>query len=246
MTQYQCNAVVDCPRADARDLFDLPTASDNKCPTCQSTLVAAFQPGSAAPAGGSSKKTLLAGGGAVVLALAAAGAWYLSHRPAAAPASATAPAPAAAAPAATPPAEPAATASNGIVPDAAETAALKRQGETQLVSGAAGDAELASSKAAANELIKLAVAKLAQGKLEDAEKDLLAAKEKDPRQSLVNYNLGVLRLRQNRTDDALKELEASFMKGFPYFDQLAQDSDLAPLRKDARFAALLKRYQPAK
>jgi hypothetical protein len=245
MTQYHCPALVDCPRADARELFDLPTASNNKCPTCQSPLVPAVQPGAAAPAGGGSKKTLLAGGGAVVLALAAAGAWYLSHRPAAAPASATAPAPAAAAPAAAPPAEPAA-ASNGIVPDAAETAALKRQGETQLVSGAAGDAELASSKAAANELIKLAVAKLAQGKLEDAEKDLLAAKEKDPRQSLVNYNLGVLRLRQNRTDDALKELEASFMKGFPYFDQLAQDSDLAPLRKDARFAALLKRYQPAK
>lgn len=245
MTQYHCPALVDCPRADARELFDLPTASDNKCPTCQSPLVPAVQPGTAAPAGGSSKKTLLAGGGAVVLALAAAGAWYLSHRPAAAPASATAAAPAAAAPAATPPAEPAA-ASHGIVPDAAETAALKRQGETQLVSGAAGDAELASSKAAANELIKLAVAKLAQGKLEDAEKDLLAAKEKDPRQSLVNYNLGVLRVRQNRTDDALKELEASFMKGFPYFDQLAQDSDLAPLRKDARFAALLKRYQPAK
>lgn len=245
MTQYYCPALVDCPRADAREVFDLPTASDNQCPTCQSPLVAAPTTGASSSSGTPTgiNKPLLAAIAAVIV-VGAAGAWYLTQRPAPASTAPSAPVAEAAVPAA--PAEAAPAATQGMLPDAAETAALKRASEAQLVSGAAGEAELASSKAAANELIKLAVAKLAQGKLEEAERDLQAAKEKDPRQSLVNYNLGVLRLRQNRTDDALKELEASFMKGFPYFDQLAKDSDLAPLRQDARFTALLKRYQPAR
>jgi tetratricopeptide (TPR) repeat protein len=247
MTQYHCPALVDCPRADAREIFDLPTGDDNKCPTCQTPLVVPGE--NAVDQPGGNKKLPLLVSGALVLIAVAAGEWYLSHKSAPAPvaaAAAAAPiAPLAPVPAAVA-APVAAPATNGMTPDSAETAALKRRGESQLVAGEASAAELSASKAASNELIKLAVSKLAQGKLDDAEKDLLAAKDKDPRQSLVNYNLGVLRLRQNRTDEALKEFEASFMKGFPYFDKLEQDSDLAPIRKDPRFVTLLKRYQPAK
>jgi hypothetical protein len=245
MTHYHCPALVDCPRADAREIFDLPLADDNKCPTCQSPLVLPSE-NALEQAGGNNKRLQLAGGALAVVAMVA-GAWFLTHKPAPAPAPQAPPPTLTAAVATAPTAGPAAMpATNGIPPDALETAALKRQGESQLVAGEANAAELTASKAAANELIKLAVSKLAQGKLDDAEKDLLAAKDKDPRQSLVNYNLGVLRLRQNRTDEALREFEASFMKGFPYFDKLEQDSDLASIRKDARFGALLKRYQPAK
>lgn len=130
MTQYHCPALVDCPRADARELFDLPTASDNKCPTCQSPLVQANQAAPASTGTGGISKPVLAGAAAAVLAIAA-GAWYLTQRPAAAPASTETAAPA---PAPAPLAAPAGGA--GIVPDVAETAALKRESETQLVNSA--------------------------------------------------------------------------------------------------------------
>jgi hypothetical protein len=64
-------------------------------------------------------------------------------------------------------------------------------------------------------------------------------------QSLVYYNLGVLRLKQARTDDALKQFEASFLNGFDYYDQMAKDPDLDAIRQDPRFVALVKKYRPA-
>jgi hypothetical protein len=57
--------------------------------------------------------------------------------------------------------------------------------------------------------------------------------------------MAVLRLRQDRTDDALKQFEASFMNGFSYFDKLDEDRDLERIRQDKRFADLLARYRPA-
>jgi len=163
MTHYHCPALVDCPRADAREIFDLPTGDDNKCPTCQTLLVVPSENTIGQP-DGNKKPTLLASGALALVALAA-GAWYLNHKSSAPPAPvAAASVPAASvatvpAPVAAPVAAPA---TNGMAPDSAETAALKRQGERQLVGGDASAAELSASKAAANELIKLAVSKLAQ------------------------------------------------------------------------------------
>lgn len=91
----------------------------------------------------------------------------------------------------------------------------------------------------------MAIADMTQGKLDAAEKALNDAAARDPKQSLVYYNLAVLRLRQGRADDALKEFEASFLNGFPYFDQMAKDPDLDGIRNDPRFIALLKKYHPA-
>jgi predicted Zn-dependent protease len=89
----------------------------------------------------------------------------------------------------------------------------------------------------------VAIADMAQGKLDDAEKQLDDAKARDPKQSLVYYNLGVLRLKQSRTDDALTQFEASFLNGFQYFDAMAQDPDLDGIRQDPRFVALVKKYR---
>ena len=71
----------------------------------------------------------------------------------------------------------------------------------------------------------------------------MAARERDPKQSLVSYNMAVLRLKQGRKDEALKELEASFMDGFSYFDQMDKDTDLDGIRKDARFNDLVAIYR---
>lgn len=67
-------------------------------------------------------------------------------------------------------------------------------------------------------------------------------------QILIPSHLGsmltaVLRLKQNRVDDALIEFEASFASGFKYFDKMDQDADLSTLRKDKRFVDLINRYR---
>jgi hypothetical protein len=100
-----------------------------------------------------------------------------------------------------------------------------------------------------NELMNLAISHIEQGNLDEAEKDLQAARAHAPQQPLVAYNTAVLRVKQHRPDDALRELEASFAAGFSYFDQLDMDNDLDPLRDNPRFQALVAKYRkpaPAK
>jgi tetratricopeptide (TPR) repeat protein len=174
--------------------------------------------------------------GAAVLALLAGGGYFYSKREPATAVAASEPAPA------LPAAEPA---PSGIAPSDAETKALRQRGEAQLAGGDAEQAASASSRAAVNELLKLAIAEMAQGKLDEADKDLAQARERGPKEPLVYYNTAILRLKQGRTDDALKEFEASFMAGFSYYDKLEQDRDLDELRKDPRFAALIKQYGAA-
>lgn len=132
---------------------------------------------------------------------------------------------------------------SGIAPPDAETRELRRQGESSLVRGDAVQAESASSKAAANEMLKLAIAKMGQGKYDEAEKDLAEAGARDPKGSLAYYNMGILRLKQGQAEDALKQFEASFMAGFSYFDKMDQDHDLDALRKDPRFTKLVDTYR---
>lgn len=181
----------------------------------------------------------LIAGIAVVVVAAAAGA-YTYLKPAPAPEVALQ-----AVPEAPAPEETAAPAPSGIAPSDAETAALRREGEARLVDGQAEQAESAGSKAAANEMLKVAIAKMAQGKLGEAEQELEAARVRAPQQALVYYNLAVLRLKQQRTDDALKQFEAAFMAGFSHFKEMDSDSDLDALRADPRFADLIKKYRPA-
>lgn len=133
-----------------------------------------------------------------------------------------------------------------LAPSDEETKALRIEGDQKLANGDAAGAETASSKAAANEMLKTAISRMAQGRLDKTKKELAEARLRDPHNVLVSYNVAILRLKQNRTDDALSEFEASFKDGFQYFDQMAQDRDLDTLRKDKRFQALLSRYQPQK
>jgi hypothetical protein len=107
---------------------------------------------------------------------------------------------------------------------------------------------LAGSKTV-NELLNLAIGHIEQGNLDEAEKDLQAARSHAPQQPLVAYNTAILRLKQHRVDDALRELDASFAAGFNYFEQLDMDNDLDPIRDNPRFVALLAKYRkpaPAK
>lgn len=239
MAMYKCPTLGDCDRANAGEIFERGPGEELKCPGCGIQLEAQQVQSSAGE--GRRKPLIAATAAAVVLALGAGGYYFYGKSHSAAPAPVAAePAPAAEAAAPTPVA-PAAT--PGMAPPEAETLALRRSGEESLTKGDAQNAELASQRAATNELLKLGIAKLGQGKLDEAEKDFEAARARDPKQPLVYYNTAILRLRQGRTDDALKELEASFLNGFSYFDKMDADTDLDGLRKDPRFAELVARYR---
>lgn len=242
MAKYKCPTLGDCDKANSGEIFERAPGEELKCPACGTLLDPVATPGGSGGGGGGGSKTLLIAAGAAAVLILAGGGYYFTAKPAKAPEpppitqEAAAPAPA--------PAPVAAPATNsGIPPSEAETQKLREESQAKLVSGEAASAEQAGSKAAANEMLKLAIAKMAQGKLEDAEKDLLEARARDPKQSLVSYNLAILRLKQGRKDDALKEFEASFMAGFNYFDKMDQDTDLDALRKDSRFTDLVAQYR---
>lgn len=250
MANYKCPALGECDKAMSGEIFERSPGEELKCPGCGTSLDLQSSPKSAPK----NKIVPMLAGGAAVVAIAAVGGYFalksapdVSHTAEAPAASASN---VASAPIATPsieatPVSVTATPSAGIAPSDAETKELRQQSDVNLAKGDAAQAETASSKAAANEMLKLAIAKMSQGKLDDAEKELIAARERAPKGSLVYYNMGVLRLKQGRVDDALKEFEASFMAGFSYFDKMDQDKDLQELRKNPRFDDLVAKYRTA-
>jgi len=204
MVKYKCPTVGDCDKANSGEVFEHSPGDDLKCPECGTLLVE--QTPASAPSGG--KKTPLIAAVAATIALVAGGGYFYTRpaTPAVEPVAIAPPVPASnpAPLPSTKPSEP------GLAPSDAETREMRVSGDTKLTQGDAAGAELASSKAAANETLKVAIAKMAQGKLDEAEKDFNEARARNPKQSLVYYNMAILRLRQGKADDALKELEASF------------------------------------
>jgi tetratricopeptide (TPR) repeat protein len=237
MTKYKCPTLGDCERANTGEVFERAPGEDLKCPGCATLL----EPQMNAETGRKRPLALVAGiGAAVVIMAVGAGYAYLKQAPADAVVAQAATETGPVAPSAP---QPASQATGGIAPAESDTAALRSEGEARLLDGQAQAAEAAGSKAAANEMLKIAIAKMAQGKLDDAEKELEAARARAPQQPLVYYNMAVLRLKQARTDDALKQFEASFMAGFSHFKEMDSDPDLAAMRADPRFAELVKKYR---
>jgi len=243
MAQYRCPALGDCDRANSGELSEHGLGDQPHCPSCNTPLEL-VEPGSVSSQGmkpqGNKKMLILAGGGVAVVAIAATVVAMRSPGQGAGStptAAASSPAPVVAVASA-----PAATGS-GIAPNQQDIDQQKGASASAVLSGAATDAENAAAKVIANEIIKVGIAKLAQGSLADAERSFNEALQKDPKNSLAYYNLGILRLRQGKQDEALKSFEASFMAGFKAWSEMEQDTDLAALRKDPRFTELVSRYR---
>ena len=60
-----------------------------------------------------------------------------------------------------------------------------------------------------------------------------------------NYNLACAHARLNQSEEAFRALQAAVQGGYGNVQQLQSDPDLAPLRSDARFAALVTQMQRA-
>lgn len=228
MAKYKCATLGDCDRANAGEVFERAPGEDTTCPGCNMPLELQAV---TASAGGGKRAPLIAAVAVAVLAVAGgAGYWMLKKSPVVQVATVAV-------------AVADAARQSGIAPSDAETKAARIEGDQKLANGEAADAEQASSKAAANEMLKLAIAKMSQGKLDEAEKDLLEARARAPKQPLVYYDMAILRLKQGRSDDAMKEFESSFAAGFSHFDLMEKDSDLDQIRKTPAFAELIAKYR---
>jgi tetratricopeptide (TPR) repeat protein len=65
-----------------------------------------------------------------------------------------------------------------------------------------------------------------------------------PADSLARYNLACSLSLTRRYDDAIAELRMAVELGYRDFAFMRQDRDLDPIRKDPRFRAILREYEP--
>lgn len=252
MPKYKCPSVGDCDKANTGEIFERTAAEDIRCPECSTLMVLQDRN---KPTSRTNPKMVAIATAAVFVVVAGVGGglYYKKSHAAGATEVAAEATVAASVPAPTTPVAPVAEAqptnapvagnAGGIAPSDTEIASQRKDSDTKLTQGDAQGAESESNQVAAKEMVKVAIAQMSQGKLDDAEKELNDAAARDPKQSLVYYNMGVLRLKQGRTDDALKQFEASFLNGFNYFDEMAKDPDLDAIRNDPRFIALVKKYR---
>jgi len=250
MAKYHCKNFGSCPKADAHEELEIAPGMDPLCPECGMTLTSA----EAQADGPVAKKWMVpAVIGVVAVVMAGGSYWWWQAKQKAVVVTAAG----AAVEALTPVVKQVASAAADALkdklsgqptptagaPSEGEIDALMKAGESGLVKGDAQGAGKASERAVALEMIKSAIAYLGQGDLAKAESELNTAKARAPAEPLVYYNLAVVRIKQQRIDDAFAMLETAFAKGFKGLDAMEHDPDLAPLRKDARYQALLGKYR---
>ena len=252
MYKYKCKSVGDCSIANRGEPITSETElNDPKCEVCGGALELIEESGAGAgSAKNGGKRGVIAAVAVAAVAIASIGGWFAWHSksvPQEPVETASAQEPTVQAPSQVveAPASEAMsqTVGGGIAPSEAETSSARRAADKDLGNGEFSEAEKKSARAATLEMIKTAVAKMGQGDLAGAEKELMQAKERDAAEPLIYYNLAIVRLRQKQPEEALKQLEAAFMAGFSHFDVMDQDHDLDPLRNNPKFKELMLTYR---
>lgn len=105
-----------------------------------------------------------------------------------------------------------------------------------------------SSRATADDIIVLGLARKAEMKIEqnnlaDAAELLTRAAAINSENALVEYDFAILSMRMAAPDKAVWHLGNAFRKGFRAVSLMEASKDLAPLRTDVRYTALLSRYK---
>ena len=251
MYQYKCKSVGDCSVANrAEPITSESLMNEPKCSECGGDLELLKENSGEKKSNGGSGKGMVMGGIAASVIVVAGAAWFFlggQSSPKESPVLALeTPAEPVSSPAAAPELAPGdVKLGSGIAPSESESAKARQDADEKLSNGQFSEAEKKAARAAALEMIKTAVAKMGQGDLSGAENELLQARERDATESLIYYNLAIVRLRQQQPEEALKQLEAAFMAGFSHFDAMDKDSDIDSLRSQPKFKELLAIYRKA-
>jgi len=253
MATYKCKNFGSCSRADSGEEFSLAVGTDDKCPECGSTLVGlgAGSTGEGKLGGGRRGKTGVLVAAVVILLFSVGGVGYVKWgggqvvelKPESPPVVVAAkPAMPASMPsglaAAVP--EPSATAKPTAMVSS-EVAARKTCDEATKASQP--DADKVCRRATAVTLMNSGVLSAIRGKLDEAEKDYLAAKDKDPDFAELYFNLAVLKARQSKGSEVIDNLTLASAKGFSQFSAIKSEPALQKLKSDPALKAKIEAFE---
>lgn len=106
------------------------------------------------------------------------------------------------------------------------------------------DADRLCRRAAAITLMNAGALAAIGGKLEQAEKDYVAARDKDPELPELYFNLAVLKARQGKGSEAIDNLTLAKGKGFTQFAAVRTEPALQALKGDPVLKQKLEEFEP--
>lgn len=258
MVKYKCKNFDSCSVADSGKEFELSPGADDKCPECTMTLAAAQPADRPASRGAPVNVVAIAGLVVGLLVLGGGGySWWRSKQvvvltPDSAPApqmptsAASLPAAAALPMAVAPDAAPSAAPVSTATQPAASTAAELIGGETvarmtcdEATKAKRPDAESICRRAAAVTLLNSGAQAAVAGKLDQAERDYAAARDKDADIPELYFNLAVLKARQDKPTEAIDNLSLAASKGLKRLDLIQSEPAFSKLRADPALKAKL-------
>jgi hypothetical protein len=249
MAMYKCKNFGSCSRADSGEELSLAAGADDKCPECSSTLVRVGQGFDGVEVGqtNSKRKLITVLSVVTVVVIAAAGFGYkkwsssqvvtLAPEPVPVAVAAVEPVPVASVPQAVLPPE-IVQPEKPTVMVAEETVARKTCDEATKAKQA--NAVEVCQRASAVTLMNSGVLSAVAGKLDQAEKDYLAAREKDASLPELYYNLAVLKARQDKGLEAVDNLTLAAGKGFTQFSAIKKEPALQKLKSDPALKAKIE------
>lgn len=257
MAMYKCKNFRSCSRADAAEEFSMATGVDDKCPECGFTLARGDEEAGDPIDGGGGKnrrKPLVIASVVTLTVLVIGGIGYsrwaanqiVVLKPdtsnAAAP-SVAASTPVAAAPAAASSVSP----GTAVMPEmpapmVANEVAARRTCE-EATKAKQPDADKVCRRATAVTLMNSGVLAAIQGNFDQAEKDYLAAKDKDPNFPELYFNLALLKARQNKGSESIDNLNLASAKGFAQFSAIKNEPALQKLKSDPTLKAKIEAFE---
>jgi tetratricopeptide (TPR) repeat protein len=132
----------------------------------------------------------------------------------------------------------------GRAPDMQILSQQKKDTDSKILSGQTSSASATQNIVLAQEYIKAAIPFMQAGKWQQAEEQLRKAQSENPDESLVYYNLAIVKLRQAKNSEALEALELALKKGFRDFEALEADGDLKSLTSLSEYKLLAAKFKP--
>jgi len=248
LAKFKCKNFGSCSLADAGKEFEIAPGGDDKCSECAMTLVP-LQDGSTIKNGngGGNLKFVIAGLVVVVILAAGGYMWWSKKQVVEFKSDESTSAPTAVAPVAP---EPKPAVSSEAAP-AAPPVAVVPAAQTEVNVGETSarmtcddatranrpDAEKICRRAAAVTLLNSGAQAAVAGKLEQAEKDYAAAKDKDADIPELYFNLALLKARQGKGSEVIDNLTLAVNKGFTQMDLIGSEQLFVKLTTDPDFRA---------